>query len=346
MSAFFTGPAMKAVERGWVPDSIVRSGIRSLCRQRMREIQIPEAQQSQHLDEFVRNMGNAPVASLVHKANQQHYEVPAAFFQQVLGAQLKYSSAFWDGVDTLDQAEVQALALSCEHADLKDGQEVLELGCGWGSLTLWMAKSYPNSTITAVSNSHSQRLFIEQRAMEAGLGNVRVITADINHFSMDQGFDRIVSVEMFEHLRNYASIFDRVAGWLKPDGRFFMHIFCHRSTPYLFEVRDDTDWMSRYFFSGGMMPSVDLPLKFQDSLCFANRWDWSGVEYQKTAEAWLDKLDAARDEVFAIFSDTYGQADAKMWVNRWRIFFMACAELFGMRGGDEWRVSHFLFNKR
>ena len=346
MSAFFTGPAMKAVERGWVPDSIVRSGIRSLCRQRMREIQIPEAQQSQHLDEFVRNMGNAPVAPLVHKANEQHYEVPAAFFQQVLGAQLKYSSAFWDGVDTLDQAEVQALALSCEHADLKDGQEVLELGCGWGSLTLWMAKSYPNSTITAVSNSHSQRLFIEQRAMEAGLGNVRVITADINHFSMDQGFDRIVSVEMFEHLRNYARIFDRVAGWLKPDGRFFMHIFCHRSTPYLFEVRDDTDWMSRYFFSGGMMPSADLPLKFQDSLCFASRWDWSGVEYQKTAEAWLDKLDAAHDDVFAIFSDTYGKADAKMWVNRWRIFFMACAELFGMRGGDEWRVSHFLFNKR
>ena len=346
MSAFFTGPAMKVVERGWVPDSIVRSGIRSLCRQRMREIQISEAQQSQHLDEFVRNMGKAPVAPLVHKANEQHYEVPAAFFQQVLGARLKYSSAFWDGVDTLDQAEVQALALSCEHADLKDGQQVLELGCGWGSLTLWMAKSYPNSTITAVSNSHSQRLFIEQRAMEAGLGNVRVITADINHFSMDQGFDRIVSVEMFEHLRNYASIFDRVAGWLKPDGRFFMHIFCHRSTPYLFEVRDDTDWMSRYFFSGGMMPSADLPLKFQDSLCFANRWDWSGIEYQKTAEAWLDKLDAARDEVFAIFSDTYGQADAKMWVNRWRIFFMACAELFGMRGGDEWRVSHFLFNKR
>ena len=346
MSGFFTGSAMKAVERGWVPDSIVRTGIRSLCRQRMREIQIPQAQQSQHLDEFVRNMGNAPVAPLVHKANEQHYEVPAAFFQQVLGAQLKYSSAFWDGVDTLDEAEVQALVLSCEHADLKDGQQVLELGCGWGSLTLWMAKSYPNSSITAVSNSHSQRRFIEQRAMEAGLGNVRVITADINHFSIDQGFDRIVSVEMFEHLRNYASIFDRVAGWLKPDGRFFMHIFCHHSTPYLFEVRDDTDWMSRYFFSGGMMPSADLPLKFQDSLCFKNRWDWSGAEYQKTAEAWLDKLDAARDEVFAIFSDTYGPADAKVWINRWRIFFMACAELFGMRGGDEWRVSHFLFDKR
>ena len=346
MSGFFTGSAMKAVERGWVPDSIVRSGIRSLCRQRMREIQIPQAQQSQHLDEFVRNMGKAPVAPLVHKANEQHYEVPAAFFQQVLGAQLKYSSAFWDGVDTLDEAEVQALVLSCEHADLKDGQQVLELGCGWGSLTLWMAKRYPNSSITAVSNSHSQRRFIEQRAMEGGLGNVRVITADINHFSIDQGFDRIVSVEMFEHLRNYASIFDRVAGWLKPDGRFFMHIFCHHSTPYLFEVRDDTDWMSRYFFSGGMMPSADLPLKFQDSLGFKNRWDWSGVEYQKTAEAWLDKLDAARDEVFAIFSDTYGPADAKMWINRWRIFFMACAELFGMRGGDEWRVSHFLFDKR
>ena len=346
MSTFISGTALKAVERGWVPDSIVRNGIRSLCRQRMREIQIPKAQQSQHLDEFVHSMGEAPVAPLVHKANEQHYEVPAEFFQQVLGAHLKYSSGYWGGVDSLDAAEAQALALSGAHADLQDGQQILELGCGWGSLTLWMAKTYPGSTVTAVSNSHSQRWFIEQRAIEAGLGNVRVITADVNHFSVDQHFDRIVSVEMFEHLRNYASIFDRVAGWLKPDGRFFMHIFCHHSTPYLFEDRDNTDWMSRYFFSGGMMPSIDLPLRFSRSLECTDRWNWSGVEYQKTAEAWLENLDRKKPQVLEIFEKTYGSGQAQIWVNRWRVFFMACAELFGTRNGQEWQVCHYLFDRR
>jgi len=346
VTEFLARPALAAVERGWVPDPIVRRGIRSLCRQRMREIQIPQSHRAQHLDQFARSMDEAPIAPLVHKANEQHYEVPADFFQHVLGAHLKYSSAYWVGVDSLDAAEAQALALSGAHADLRDGQQILELGCGWGSLTLWMAKTYPKAHITAVSNSKSQRLFIEKCAADAALHNLQVITADINHFSTDQRFDRVVSVEMFEHLRNYASIFDQVAQWLKPDGRFFMHIFCHRSTPYFFEDRDETDWMSRYFFSGGMMPSVDLPLCFSRSLRCLERWNWSGVEYQKTAEAWLKNLDREKESVKVLFEKTYGAGQAHIWINRWRVFFMACAELFGTRDGQEWQVCHYLFDRR
>jgi len=342
----FSQFAFWAVDSGYVPDLAIRAGIRALCRQRLKDISVSDEHLPQRLQGFIQDLDRAPVAPLVEKANEQHYEVPARFFECVLGAHLKYSSAHWDGVDALDDAEAQALTLSCDHAGLEDGQEVLELGCGWGSLTLWMAAAYPNSKITAVSNSASQREFIESQASERKLTNLQVITADINHLALDQSFDRIVSVEMFEHLRNYREIFDRVGAWLKPEGRFFMHIFCHKTIPYFFEDNDGSDWMSRHFFSGGMMPSADLPLKFQDSLCFEKRWDWSGVEYQKTSEAWLNKLDAAHDDVFNIFSETYGRANAKMWVNRWRVFFMACAELFGMHGGDEWRVCHYLFTKR
>jgi len=295
---------------------------------------------------FLKALDDAPVAPLVEKANEQHYEVPAAFFAEVLGPHLKYSSAFWQDVDNLGEAEAQGLRLSCEHAALEDGQDILELGCGWGSLTLWMAKHYPNARITAVSNSASQRAYIEAQARERALHNLKVITADINHLVMDQQFDRIVSVEMFEHLRNYRTIFARVSGWLRPKGRFFMHIFCHKTTPYFFEDRDDSDWMSRHFFSGGMMPSVDLPLGYPQSLQLASRWDWSGVEYQKTAEAWLQNLDAQRQEVRKIFSDTYGSNQSQMWINRWRVFFMACAELFGMDEGRQWQVSHYLFDRK
>ena len=344
--SFLARPAFAAMEKGWVPDPLIRAGIRALCRARLKEIGTPAGEREHRMAEFLRVLEQAPVAPLVHKANEQHYEVPAAFFERVLGRHLKYSSAYWAGVDSLDQAEAQALALSCEHADLHDGQEILELGCGWGSLTLWMASTYPTSRITAVSNSASQKLFIDARARERNLRNIEIITADINHFSLDRQFDRIVSVEMFEHLRNYRAIFDRVAAWLRPNGRFFMHIFCHRDTPYFFEDRDETDWMSRHFFSGGMMPSVDLPLNFQHGLTLAERWDWSGVEYQKTAEAWLQNLDQEREQVTRIFSETYGSANAQLWINRWRVFFMACAELFGMREGREWQVSHYLFDRR
>lgn len=338
--------AYAALDRGCVPDALIRAGIRRLCRDRLRELAAFESQRPESMTRFLKALDDAPVAPLVEKANEQHYEVPAAFFAKVLGPHLKYSSAFWQDVDNLGEAEAQGLRLSCEHAALEDGQDILELGCGWGSLTLWMAKHYPNAHITAVSNSASQRAYIEAQACERNLHNLKVITADINHLVMDQQFDRIVSVEMFEHLRNYRTIFARVSGWLRPKGRFFMHIFCHKTTPYFFEDRDDSDWMSRHFFSGGMMPSVDLPLGYPQSLQLASRWDWSGVEYQKTAEAWLQNLDAQRQEVRKIFSDTYGSNQSQMWINRWRVFFMACAELFGMDEGRQWQVSHYLFDRK
>ncbi|MEK9743344.1 MAG: cyclopropane-fatty-acyl-phospholipid synthase family protein [Gammaproteobacteria bacterium] len=338
--------AYAALDRGRVPDTLIRAGIRRLCRDRLRELAAFERQRPESMTRFLKALDDAPVAPLVEKANEQHYEVPAAFFAEVLGPHLKYSSAFWQDVDNLGEAEAQGLRLSCEHAALEDGQDILELGCGWGSLTLWMAKHYPNARITAVSNSASQRAYIEAQARERNLHNLKVITADINHLVMDQQFDRIVSVEMFEHLRNYRTIFARVSGWLRPKGRFFMHIFCHKTTPYFFEDRDDSDWMSRHFFSGGMMPSVDLPLGYPQSLQLAARWDWSGVEYQKTAEAWLQNLDAQRQEVKKIFSDTYGPKQSQMWINRWRVFFMACAELFGMDEGSQWQVSHYLFDRK
>jgi len=240
--------AYAALDRGWIPDSVIRAGIRRLCRERLQELAAFEDERPQSMAHFLQALDAAPVAPLVDKANEQHYEVPAAFFAEVLGPHLKYSSGFWGDAKSLSDAEARGLALSCEHAALEDGLEILELGCGWGSLTLWMAAHYPNARITAVSNSSSQRAFIEAQARERHLSNVEIITADINHLVMDRQFDRVVSVEMFEHLRNYRTIFDRVASWLKPKGRFFMHIFCHKQTPYFFEDRDDSDWMSRHFF--------------------------------------------------------------------------------------------------
>jgi cyclopropane-fatty-acyl-phospholipid synthase len=222
---------------------------------------------------------------------------------------------------------------------------VLELGCGWGSLSLWLAASFPRAAITAVSNSRSQREYIVAEAQRRELQNLRVITADANSFAIDERFDRVVSVEMFEHMRNYAALFERIAGWLQPNGAFFMHIFAHRSAPYEFVDQGPGDWMGRHFFSGGIMPSDDLPLHFQRDLVLAQRWRWSGTHYQKTADAWLDNIDRNREAVMPILAATYGERDAEVWRMRWRMFFMACAELFGFANGQEWGVSHYLFRK-
>jgi cyclopropane-fatty-acyl-phospholipid synthase len=291
-------------------------------------------------------MNAGPIALVPDLANAQHYEVPAAFFEQVLGPHRKYSACWWgEGTGSLQQAEAQALEITCERAGLDDGQDILELGCGWGSLTLWMAERYPGARITAVSNSGSQRAFIEARAKEAGLANLRVITADMNELATEQRFDRVVSVEMFEHMRNWRLLFERVHDWLRPGGRFFMHIFCHRSTPYFFEDQGPTDWMSRYFFSGGLMPSDALPLRLQDDLVLVSRWRWNGRHYERTLNAWLATMDARRAAILPILAETYGQDQSELWWQRWRIFFMACAELFGYDKGQEWWISHYLFER-
>ncbi|MBK9252365.1 MAG: class I SAM-dependent methyltransferase [Proteobacteria bacterium] len=340
------GASISWVERGLVPDPLIRAGIRRLSEQRRVEIEADDAEGSAALTErFIEAMRLAPIAPLPHLANEQHYEVPAEFFAKVLGPQRKYSSAWWpEGTATLAEAEELALAETAARAGLENGQDVLELGCGWGSLTLWMARRYPASRIVGVSNSH-RSASPSWPARAAGLDNVEIRTADINQFTCLGGFDRIVSVEMFEHLRNWPRMFGRVHDWLKPGGRFFMHVFCHRDVPYEFVDGGDSDWMSRHFFSGGMMPSDELATRFQEDLRCVQRWRWDGRHYEKTANAWLENLDAARESLLPIMAATYGERDAALWLQRWRIFFMACAELFGYRKGQEWWVSHYLFER-
>ena len=340
--------AINWTEQGLVPDAAIRAGIRRLIRQRKDEIcGGGVGAMAERAEAFVAAMDAAPIALVPQMANEQHYEVPAAFYALALGNARKYSCCLWiDGVTTLDDAESAALRVTCERAGIQDGMSILELGCGWGSLTLWMAARYPASRVTAVSNSSSQRDFIVAEAGRRGLANVAVLTADMNAFATRERFDRVVSVEMFEHMRNWRALFARVAGWLAPGGRFFMHVFAHRAVPYAYEVRDESDWMSRHFFSGGMMPSDDLPLRFQDDLRAIHRWRWDGTHYEKTSNAWLVKLDARRDEALAVLAGVHGADAAGQWLQRWRIFFMACAELFAFDHGQEWWVSHTLFERR
>ena len=340
--------ALNWTEQGYVPDVAIRHGIRRLVRQRLQEIQSGDSESvmSNKL-KFIELMNNSEIAPLPQKANEQHYEVPAQLYLYTLGENLKYSCSFWDyNTKTLNQAENDSLKTYAERAHLHNGQEILELGCGWGSLTLWMARHFPDSKITAVSNSHSQRKFILDRARHLFLSNIEVITCDMNEFEIENKFDRVVSIEMFEHMRNWQVLFQKVSRWLKPDGKFFMHIFTHRDAPYEFAVRDESDWMSRFFFSGGMMPSDDLPLYFQDHLKLTGQWRWDGTHYQKTAEAWLANMDRHKELIWPTLEATYGRDEVQKWWMRWRIFFMACAELFGYDNGQQWWVSHYLFENK
>jgi cyclopropane-fatty-acyl-phospholipid synthase len=347
MSNSATAQVVNWIEQGFLPDAIVRAGIRRLLDRRLQEIAADDCERSAEAAErFIASMDRAPIAPLSYKANQQHYELPTEFFQSVLGRHLKYSCGYWrDETRNLDQAEWTALLRTADNAGIEDGHDILELGSGWGSLSLWLANHYRNARITAVSNSHSQRGYVAAEAKRRGLGNLTVVVADMNEFDPGAQFDRIVSVEMFEHMRNYRALYARIHDWLRPGGRFFKHIFVHRTVPYEFADRGPGDWMSRHFFSGGMMPSLDLPLRFQEQLRFVRRWQWSGTHYQKTANAWLQRLDANRDALLPLFERTYGAAGAEQWLQRWRIFFMACAELFGYRDGEEWQVAHYLFER-
>ena len=323
----------RLVDSGRVPEPVLRAAIRAICGLRLRQ----EARRKAARAAFVDELRAAPIAIATEAANAQHYEVPAAFFAAVLGPRLKYSSCYWpDGVDTLGEAEEEMLELTAARAGLADGQRVLDLGCGWGALTLWAAARFPRSRVIAVSSSRSQRAHIEAAARARGLGNVEVITGDVRAVELGGRFDRIVSVEMFEHMRNYRALLARIAGWLAPGGRLFVHVFAHRRWAYPFADDGASDWMAREFFTGGLMPSAGLLRQFQDDVRLEAQWHVDGTHYARTAEAWHANLVAKRAEVVAVLGD-------RRRYERWRVFFLACAEMFGYRGGQEWQVSHYRF---
>ena len=340
--------AIDLLERGLLPDVVIRWGIRRLLGDRLRQEDRGNAEANRRAQQaFIEELKRSPVAIATDKANEQHYELPPVFFRTILGPRLKYSSCLWSGgVRDLGAAEEAMLKLTCERAAIADGMDILELGCGWGSLTLWMAEMYPGARITSVSNSKPQREFIEGVCAQRGFRNVRVITADMNDFAAEGRFDRVVSVEMFEHMRNYRELMKRIASWLKPGGKLFVHIFVHRLFSYPFETEGASNWMGRYFFTGGIMPSDDLLLHFQEDLVIEDHWRVNGRHYEKTLLAWLDLMDRARSTVMPVMEQVYGAGEALKWFVRWRVFMLACAGLFGYRHGEEWFVSHYLFRAR
>ncbi len=335
------------LERNIIPDPIIRVGIRGLLKDKlMEENHLKTKFGSKRKKELIEFLKSSPIAVNTKEANEQHYELPTEFFQLVMGKHMKYSSGFWkEGVTDFDTSEEDMLALTVERAELRDGMSILELGCGWGSLTLFMAKKFPQSQIVGVSNSTTQREFILREAKNRKLNNVRIMTADMNDFMINEKFDRVVSVEMFEHMRNYSKLLEKIAGFLRDDGKLFVHIFTHREFAYLYEEKDESDWIAKYFFTGGIMPSDDLLLHFQDRFKIEEHWQVGGVHYQKTSEEWLKNMDKNKDKIIPILKETYGKDQYIKWWVYWRVFFMSCAELWGYKNGTEWMVSHYRFKK-
>ena len=331
---------LRLAESGHVPDTLLREGIRMILRQREASMEADAA----HLD-FLQSLEEGPVAAQAAKGHR--HELPPAFFEKFLGPRMKYSCCLFPNDDeTLAAAEAAMLRLTCARAGIVDGMDVLELGCGWGSLSLWMAEHYPACRVTAVSGTESQRAFIERRARQHGLANLTVLTRNMNDFDTGDRFDRCVSVEMFERMRNWRELFARTARWLRPDGRLFLHIFCHEKHACPYVTADEGDWMADHFLAGGMMPSYDLAPRMAVDFHEEGRWMVNGLHYHHTSLRWLANMDRNHTEIMPLFEAVYGRADAKLWWHRWRLFHMACAELFGWRGGTAWFVAHYLFNRR
>jgi cyclopropane-fatty-acyl-phospholipid synthase len=334
------------MEKGVIPDAVIRAGIRRLLRKRLQHERRKYARYTEALQSFIDELRQEPVAVQTEKPKEQHYELPPSFFHHILGKWMKYSCNYWQGhAAILDESEEAMLEIICKRADIHDGMDILDLGCGWGALSLWISGQFPNSRILSVSNSIPQREYIEGQCRERGLGNVTIETADMNDFKTERRFDRIVSIEMFEHMRNWEELMWRISQWLKQEGKLFVHIFCHRQFSYFFETEGAHNWMGRYFFTAGMMPSEELILKVQTNLILENKWRVNGMHYRKTAEEWLKNMDGKRKKIIPILESVYGQEKAALWFQRWRIFFMACSELWGYDRGQEWFVSHYLFHR-
>ncbi|MFJ6323346.1 MULTISPECIES: SAM-dependent methyltransferase [unclassified Rhizobium] len=331
--------AINTAERAPLTDGMTLAGIDFLCGRTKRRLAETAADVER---DFVETMSRFPVATYTNEANRQHYEVPAEFFALVLGPQRKYSCCLYPAADTvIAEAETFALAETVKHAAISDGMAILELGCGWGSLSLYLARNFPNARITSVSNSASQRAYILDLAQKDGLTNLEVITADMNDFMTDARFDRVVSVEMFEHMSNWRMLFERVRGWVKPDGKLFLHVFTHKNRSYRFDHDDPADWIAHHFFTGGIMPAYDLPHRFGDLFQVDQEWRWSGTHYRSTALDWLANFDREIDRIQPILAAVYGK-DASLWQRRWRLFFLATAGLFGHDNGEVWGVGHYL----
>ena len=334
----FVSSIIGSAERVPLPDLVIRAAVQRLCSRTATRLASGGAESDAS---FADEMAARAIAEYGEEAGARHDEVPAAFFARVLGPNRKYSCCYYkEPRSTLQEAEEEALRQTAAHAGVADGQSILELGCGWGSLSLWMARQFPNAQVTAVSNSQAQREYIEWEAATRGLKNLRVVTADIDIFDPERQFDRIVSVEMFEHIMNWRELMTRVRSWLAADGRFFMHIFTHRSSAYRFDRSHGEDFIAQHFFSGGVMPSHHLIRQYSDLFEVEKEWRWSGTHYQRTALDWLGNFDSNRDEIEAILRNVYGN-DASLWMRRWRWFLLATAGLFGYAGGSEWGVSHY-----
>ena len=329
---------LSLAESGFIPDALIKIAARYISNRRLIE-----QSDDENKDKIISVLSRGVVAEKTHDANEQHYEVPPEFFNYVLGTNLKYSCSLFDDVDSLDDAEESMLKLYIYRADIKDGHEVLDLGCGWGSFSLYVAERYPDINITSVSNSSDQIAYIKNEAHKKGLSNIKAFRMDVNNLELNKKFDRIVSIEMFEHLRNYKLILNYLNHALKPDGKLFIHIFCHKKLTYLYEMKNNFDWMTKYFFQGGIMPSKDIFQYFEDELEIINQWDINGNHYSKTCKAWLNNHYKNKKKILDIFEKHYDEP--KIWFNRWRIFFLSCEAFFALNNGREYFVAHYLFKK-